>query len=137
MTLLDLLAEPVARFILIPFMTCFIDTLITYSSLNDNNRTFSWQLCRWGTGLITTNFLLIVTDMGTKAQYNQVSNVYLSNTIIALFVTSILAVVMSLIARSNTYARHYDGVRGAPVPVILVSDIIGAISLVISYVTIY
>lgn len=47
--------------------------------------------------------VLIVTDMGTKAQYNQVSNEYLSNTIIALFVTSLLAVFMSLIARSHTY----------------------------------
>ena len=137
MTLLDLLAEPIARFILIPFMTCFIDTLINYSSLNDNNREFSWQLCRWGTGLITTNFLLIVTDMGTKAQYNQVSNEYLSNTIIALFVTSLLAVFMSLVARSHTYSKYYDGVREVPVSVILVSDLLGAISLVISYAIIY
>lgn len=137
MTLLDLLAEPIARFILIPFMTCFIDTLITYSSLNDNNRVFSWQLCRWGTGLITTNFLLLVTDIGTKAQYNQVSNEYLSNVILALFCTSLIAIFMSLIARTYSYSKYYNCTNGVSKPVIIISDSLGAISLWLSYVIIY
>lgn len=137
MTLLDLLAEPIARFIIIPFLTCFIDTLITYSSLNDNFRFFSIQLCRWGTSLITTNFLLIVTDIGSKAQYNQVSNEYLSNVILALFLTALLAVVMSLIARSKTFNRYYNGGNSVPKPVIIYSNIIGALSLIVSYTIIY
>lgn len=95
------------------------------------------QLCRWGTSLITTNFLLIVTDIGSKAQYNQVSNEYLSNVILALFLTALLAIGMSLIARSNTYNRFYNGSNGVPKPVIVISNIIGALSLIASYMIIY
>lgn len=98
---------------------------------------FSMQLCRWGTSLITTNFLLIVTDIGSKAQYNQVSNEYLSSVILALFLTALIAVVMSLIARSKTYYRFYNGTNGVPKPIIIYTNILGALSLIASYMIIY
>lgn len=137
MTLIDLLAEPIARFILIPMMTCFIETLITYCSMNDNGRRFTWELCKWGTSLITTNFLLIITDIGTKAQYKQVDKEYLSNVIIALFVSTLIAIFSSLLVRSNAHVQSYSGQMDMPVFLIHFSNVLGTLCLMTSYFIIY
>lgn len=137
MTLIDLLAEPIARFILIPMMTCFIETLIIYCSMNDNGRKFSWNLCKWGTSLLTTNFLLIITDIGTKAQYQQVDKEYLSNVIIALFVTTIIAIISSLMVRSCAPVRNHNGHIDMPVFLIHFLNILGSLGLMVSYFIIY
>lgn len=92
MTFIDLLALPIARFILIPITTCIINSLINYTSQNDNIRSFSIQLCNWGTSLVTTNILLIVTDVGSKAQYGFVDKSYLSNVLVSFWITMFIIV---------------------------------------------
>lgn len=136
MTLLDILAQPIARYIIVPILSCLIGTLISYSSMNDNCRRFSWQLCKWDTGIITTNFLLIVTDIGSYAQYDKVTNQFLSDVIIAFALTLLITVVISLIKRSN--ARRFNYEYGVfPKSIILVSNIFAVSSLALSYIIIY
>lgn len=104
--------------------------------MNDNYRSFSLQLCNWSTGLITTNLLLIVTDLGSHAQYAKVTNQFLSDAILALVFTLFIAIIISLVRRSNV--NRYEAKQGFDsIQVIFISDFLAALSLLLSFVFMY
>ena len=132
MTFVDLIAEPIARYVIMPIATCLVNLLINYSSKCDKNQFFSWKMCNWGPSLITTNLLLIITDLGQKAQYDKVDKICLSNSLLALLLTFLLATIMSLVIRKHDFYREYHHVYTIHLP-----NIIGVISLFMSYSIIY
>lgn len=132
MTFVDFIAEPIARYVLIPLVTCLISLLINYSSKCDEKQIFSWEMCNWGASLITTNLLLIITDLGQKAQYDKVDKVCLSNSLLALLITILMATIMSLIIRKHDYHRGIYKFYTIHLP-----NFIGVISLFLSYCIIY
>lgn len=85
MTFIDLIAEPIARYVILSIAKCLVNLLINYSSKCDNNQVFLWKMCNRRPSLITTNLLLIITDLCQKAQYDKVDKVCLSNLLFASF----------------------------------------------------
>jgi len=132
MTFVDFIADPVARYVLIPLVTCLISLLINYSSKCDQKQYFSWEMCNWGSSLITTNLLLIITDLGQKAQYDKIDKVCLSNSLVALILTILIAIGMTLIIRKHDLYSRINTLHTIHIP-----NILGVISLFISYCIIY